>query len=66
MFSDLLHFVGRFFSSEIPSLFAPRHWGQFSARTFVVKSINTDKTEKNNRMGGISLVSGVVWNSWFP
>src|SRR5262245_15738477 len=27
-----LHSVGRFFSPEMPSLFGPRHWGQFSAR----------------------------------
>ena len=60
MFSDLLHLVGMFFSVEMPSLFAPRHWGQFSARTFVVKSIHTERREKNNRMGGKSLVLGVV------
>ena len=54
MFSDLVHLVGMFFSVEIPSLFAPRHCGQFSALAVDARRIAIERKERIKRMGVVS------------
>src|SRR5262245_31703489 len=55
MFSSVVHFIGRFFSSLTPLSAGPRHCGQFSAETtlseaIVERAIMTSTSVNRQRM----------------
>src|SRR5262249_7739331 len=54
MFFDSLHSPGRFFSSEMPSFFGPRHCGQLSAIAGAVKVRHATTADRRRFMRGAS------------